>query len=193
MAHAHCTGERCAVQNRPPKDRHGQERVCERYTVRPMVRGVRGCLPVLHFSNRRRLGTAETSMPDFQGKAAIMTGTATGPAKRSPTSWSRQVRNACLRISLRKRRKPLQAKSASSGRGLSASTWRSPPRSNRASPSLSTASTGWHPPKDMFAHHPLGRLGHPKEMAALDFFLLSDRAFFMTSGYYPVGGGHLAQ
>lgn len=41
--------------------------------------------------------------------------------------------------------------------------------------------------------HPIGRLGHPDEIAEMVVWLSSDRASFVTGGYYPVDGGFLAQ
>jgi NAD(P)-dependent dehydrogenase (short-subunit alcohol dehydrogenase family) len=41
--------------------------------------------------------------------------------------------------------------------------------------------------------HALGRLGRPEEVAELVVWLCSERASFMTGGYYPVDGGYLAQ
>lgn len=41
--------------------------------------------------------------------------------------------------------------------------------------------------------HPLGRLGEPGEVAELVLWLSSDRASFVTGGYYPVDGGYLSQ
>lgn len=41
--------------------------------------------------------------------------------------------------------------------------------------------------------HAMGRMGESAEVAALVCFLASDKASFMTGGYYPVDGGYLAQ
>jgi len=43
------------------------------------------------------------------------------------------------------------------------------------------------------ALHPMNRLGEPNEVAELVLFLASDRASFITGGYYNVDGGYLAQ
>lgn len=43
------------------------------------------------------------------------------------------------------------------------------------------------------ALHPMNRLGEPGEVAELVLFLASDRASFITGGYYNVDGGYLAQ
>ena len=40
--------------------------------------------------------------------------------------------------------------------------------------------------------HAFGRLGEPKEIAAMLRFLASDDASFITGSYYPVDGGYLA-
>lgn len=41
--------------------------------------------------------------------------------------------------------------------------------------------------------HPIGRLGKASEVAELIFWLGSDKASFVTGGYYAVDGGYLAQ
>ena len=41
--------------------------------------------------------------------------------------------------------------------------------------------------------HPIGRLGEPKEVAALVTFLLSPRASFITGSYHLVDGAYAAQ
>lgn len=40
--------------------------------------------------------------------------------------------------------------------------------------------------------HPIGRLGEPEEVAEFVLFLSSDKASFMTGGYYVVDGGYTA-
>jgi NAD(P)-dependent dehydrogenase (short-subunit alcohol dehydrogenase family) len=39
--------------------------------------------------------------------------------------------------------------------------------------------------------HPIGRLGEPKEVAALVIWLSSEEASYATGGYYPIDGGYL--
>jgi len=41
--------------------------------------------------------------------------------------------------------------------------------------------------------HPIARLGRPEEVAELVLWLSSERASFVTSSYYPIDGGYLAQ
>ena len=41
--------------------------------------------------------------------------------------------------------------------------------------------------------HPMGRLGESEEVAELVTWLSSDKASFVTGGYYAVDGGYLAQ
>lgn len=41
--------------------------------------------------------------------------------------------------------------------------------------------------------HPMGRLGNPEEIAQLVLFLSSDKASFITGGYYAADGGYLSQ
>lgn len=45
--------------------------------------------------------------------------------------------------------------------------------------------------KQIIALHPIGRLGMPEEVAELVIWLSSDKASFVTGGYYPVDGGYL--
>ncbi len=41
--------------------------------------------------------------------------------------------------------------------------------------------------------HPIGRLGRDAEVAELVLWLSTDKASFVTSSYYPIDGGYLAQ
>lgn len=45
----------------------------------------------------------------------------------------------------------------------------------------------------LVAAHPIGRLGRAEEVAELVVWLSSDKASFVTGGYYPVDGGYLAR
>lgn len=47
--------------------------------------------------------------------------------------------------------------------------------------------------KAIVGMHPIGRIGEPEEIADLVAFLASDKASFMTGGYYPADGGYLSQ
>jgi NAD(P)-dependent dehydrogenase (short-subunit alcohol dehydrogenase family) len=40
--------------------------------------------------------------------------------------------------------------------------------------------------------HPMGRLGHPEEIANVILFLASDEASFVTAAAWPVDGGYTA-
>lgn len=44
----------------------------------------------------------------------------------------------------------------------------------------------------LVSRHPIGRLGKPEEVAELVVWLSSDKASFVTGGYYPVDGAYLA-
>ncbi|MCC9138027.1 glucose 1-dehydrogenase [Pontibacter silvestris] len=45
----------------------------------------------------------------------------------------------------------------------------------------------------LLSKHPIGRLGEPEEVAEMVLWLSSDKASFITGGYYPVDGAYLAQ
>lgn len=47
--------------------------------------------------------------------------------------------------------------------------------------------------KQITALHPIGRLGLPEEVAELVIWLSSDKASFVTGGYYPIDGGYLTR
>ena len=47
--------------------------------------------------------------------------------------------------------------------------------------------------KDIAAHHPIGRLGRPKEVADAVLFLASDDSSFITGTAFSVDGGYTAQ
>lgn len=45
----------------------------------------------------------------------------------------------------------------------------------------------------LIERHPIGRLGKPDEVAELVIWLSSEKASFVSGGYYPVDGAYLAQ
>jgi len=45
----------------------------------------------------------------------------------------------------------------------------------------------------LVAIHPIGRLGLPREVAELVYWLTSSKSTFVTGAYYPVDGGYLAR
>lgn len=45
--------------------------------------------------------------------------------------------------------------------------------------------------EELSLKHPIGRLGEPKEVAALVIWLSSEEASYATGGYYPIDGGYL--
>ncbi len=59
-------------------------------------------------------------------------------------------------------------------------------------PLLTNAGMDDNMKKGLAAMHPIGRLGEPNEVAELVIWLSSDKASFVTGGYYPVDGGYLA-
>jgi len=60
-------------------------------------------------------------------------------------------------------------------------------------PLLSKAGMGEDAKKTLVALHPIGRLGKPEEVAELVVWLSSDKASFVTGGYYPIDGAYLAR
>lgn len=44
----------------------------------------------------------------------------------------------------------------------------------------------------LVARHPLGRFGRPEEVAEVVVWLSSDKASYLTGGFYPIDGGYLA-
>jgi NAD(P)-dependent dehydrogenase (short-subunit alcohol dehydrogenase family) len=67
------------------------------------------------------------------------------------------------------------------------------PLINKRSVLDAKAGSGADEMKALAALHPMNRLGEPNEVAELVLFLASDRASFITGGYYNVDGGYLAR
>jgi NAD(P)-dependent dehydrogenase (short-subunit alcohol dehydrogenase family) len=47
--------------------------------------------------------------------------------------------------------------------------------------------------QDLVARHPIGRMGHPEEIAEAVFWLCSDAASFITGQVIAADGGYVAQ
>lgn len=60
-------------------------------------------------------------------------------------------------------------------------------------PLLSKAGMDDTAKKGLVSLHPIGRLGKPEEVAELVIWLSSDKASFVTGGYYAVDGAYLAR
>ncbi|MGN6568355.1 MAG: glucose 1-dehydrogenase [Flavipsychrobacter sp.] len=60
-------------------------------------------------------------------------------------------------------------------------------------PLLSKAGMDDAAKKGLISLHPIGRLGKPEEVAELVVWLSSDKASFVTGGYYAVDGAYLAK
>ena len=67
------------------------------------------------------------------------------------------------------------------------------PLINKRSVLDTEAGSGADEMKALASLHPMNRLGEASEVAELVLFLASDRASFITGGYYNVDGGYLAR